>query len=338
MPGPTAMPAGCFPWPGWGMAIYQWRLWQRDQALLARSRTPSAAPSAGRLACPSRGDRPGGCLERSRAHSSAHPQLPRPALPAQAAGAGGGRLRWHVCPSQRAGRSTDVLVLEQLSGRRQAARPAARLSPSRTERSFTSPMPTASWTMTASSGWYFPSPPELELAVTGTSIPSPAQLQNPFVLQPGSRPIVHCVSRPQYAPGLLGRNCALCTLSAAPVRGLEGRSAHWHGLCAGKKTRPGRRTLSARYPEAGSNQLPAGRPLYIRQQTRWLWNVSIGGRSWVRSGEAFPGKPHRSVIGLGMLALPFLALLAGPFLLVVWGLLITSGWLARLRYGGLFAR
>jgi cellulose synthase/poly-beta-1,6-N-acetylglucosamine synthase-like glycosyltransferase len=171
----------------------------------------------------------------------------------------------------------------------------------------------------------------LEQVCTGGSQPLPEQLTNPFVLPQAAVQLVSSLRTADYAPGLLGRNCAVERSLLVTSEGLLAPAATGTDY-----------VLTKMLVQSGANirQLPTSRVFtsfpttaasYVRQQRRWLRNVALHGQRFGATGEV-RASLRTSLLGLVMLLLPVLALLlAFPLLLLFWLLLVWHAFWGRMR-------
>ena len=170
-----------------------------------------------------------------------------------------------------------------------------------------------------------------EQVCTGGSRPCADQAHSPFVMAQAASQTYSSMQTPDYAPGLLGRNCALRRELLEGSRGLlEWAPTGTDYVLAKTLARAGvaiRQMPSSRVETA----FPRTPCAYARQQERWLANVLIHGLRFGAYGEAI-----RSLIppaiGAGMLLGPLAAWRWGPAALAVWLLAWTHVLFSRVRY------
>jgi cellulose synthase/poly-beta-1,6-N-acetylglucosamine synthase-like glycosyltransferase len=170
-----------------------------------------------------------------------------------------------------------------------------------------------------------------EAAVSGTSRPSLCQFQHPFIASQAASQLYGAYHSPVYAPGLMGRNCAITRSALASSGALDARAPTGTDYVLAKiLTRAGVRIRQVPESQVVS-KFPTSFTAYFRQQLRWMWNVWDFGRRLGAPAESSK-MVRNAAVGLGMLSLPALSLFIGPFLLAAWSLFFFSGCLARLRY------
>lgn len=170
-----------------------------------------------------------------------------------------------------------------------------------------------------------------EVAATGGSRPFKEQLTDPFAFTQAATQLYAAMHGPEYAPGILGRNCAArrallaatAALDAPAPAGTDYVLAHTL-VAAGTRIR--------QVPES---RMPTDFPLaardYLRQQRRWLRSVAVHGRRFGATAEVRAAR-RTSLVGLVMLLLPLFGPLFSPWLPAAWGLLLSQALLSRLRY------
>ncbi len=170
-----------------------------------------------------------------------------------------------------------------------------------------------------------------EQAASGTSQPYPEDLGDPFIVSQAASHIYAAYHAGEYAPGLLGRNCAVARDLLAESGGLALPAPTGTDYVLAKAlVRSGAQIRQVPYSRV-SSRYPRRRRDYVRQQHRFMWNVWFYG---LRSQAPAESRSIlvNSLVGLGMLLLPLLALIGGSFLWAVWGLLLAYASLSRLRY------
>lgn len=171
----------------------------------------------------------------------------------------------------------------------------------------------------------------LEVACTGSSQPGLGQMHDPFVVAQAAPQLYGGLRAPAYAPGLLGRNCAISREILQRSGALEAPAATGTDYVQAKMLTG----VGARIRQAPQSRVVTEYPTraapYVRQQRRWLRNVFLHGRTYGAADEV-RASLRTSMIGLAMLAAPFLVPLAGGAALVPWLTLFWHGLLSRLRY------
>jgi cellulose synthase/poly-beta-1,6-N-acetylglucosamine synthase-like glycosyltransferase len=175
-----------------------------------------------------------------------------------------------------------------------------------------------------------------EQVCTGTSRPLAHQLRSPFVVSQAASQIYGSLRAPEYVPGLLGRNCAVRRDLLLRSRGLEAPAASGTDYVLAKELlRAGARIRHVPHSRVLTHY-PTDPLSYVRQQRRWLRNVVLHGRRFAAGGEV-RASLRTSLVGATMLLLPLLGLLVTPWLLAAWGVLAAAALFARFRYLGLAA-
>ena len=172
---------------------------------------------------------------------------------------------------------------------------------------------------------------EGEQAATGASMPLPEQQTNSFVQQQWAPPsYIHGSNRDDYDQGLLGRNCAVTkewvVQAWQPRRRIVSGTDYYLALRLRQAGVAIRRVPAS----VIATRFPTSVPAYVRQQRRWLRNVVQLGFAYGAPAEA-ARVMQTTAVGIMMLALPLGAVrwrVAGG----VWVILLTHALLARLRY------
>lgn len=170
-----------------------------------------------------------------------------------------------------------------------------------------------------------------ERVCTGGSRPYPEMKIVPFVVAQAVPQLYNSYHGTPYAPGLLGRNCAIDRRLLEACRGLDAPAPTGTDYVLAKTIdRAGVRIRQV--PESRiATEYPITVQEYVRQRRRWLRNVALygwrfGARDEVRASLT------TSAVGLGMLALPVSAAVFGRISVVAWLVLLTHAFLSRLRY------
>jgi cellulose synthase/poly-beta-1,6-N-acetylglucosamine synthase-like glycosyltransferase len=172
---------------------------------------------------------------------------------------------------------------------------------------------------------------EGEAVATGTSRPLPGQYANPFVLHQWFTQAGGTVRQGAYVDGILGRNAALRrdALEAAGGFDAEVRTGTDYYM-AKQLLRQGYRIRHV--PDSAvETPFPETLAQYRRQHTRWLRNVVVHGLRFGDYDEVLRCMIP-SLLGGLMLAGPVVALFLGPVALVGWLLLFLHALLSRVRY------
>jgi cellulose synthase/poly-beta-1,6-N-acetylglucosamine synthase-like glycosyltransferase len=173
----------------------------------------------------------------------------------------------------------------------------------------------------------------VEQAATGSSQPFYEQLSDPFVITQAASQAYSALRGPEYAPGILGRNCAVVRALLLATGALDTPAPTGTDYVLAKElSRAGiriRQVPHSRIP----TEYPIKVQVYMRQQRRWLRNVFHYGWKFGAIDELRLSL-QTSLIGLSMLLLPFLGFVFTPWLIVLWVMLSSHALLARLRYIG----
>jgi cellulose synthase/poly-beta-1,6-N-acetylglucosamine synthase-like glycosyltransferase len=172
-----------------------------------------------------------------------------------------------------------------------------------------------------------------EEVCTGASHASLEQMRSIFIASQSVTMIYAQLHAARYATGIFGRNCAVTRAALERSRGLDqpaptGTDYVLAKTLAGAGYRIRQQPLSRLISAA-----PRGLRAYLRQQRRWLYNVYVYGRRFGYLSEARRAL-STSLVGLGMLVLPWAAFLAGPAVLALWAGLYALAVGSRLRYLG----
>ena len=168
------------------------------------------------------------------------------------------------------------------------------------------------------------------LVTTGYSQPRTAQLDIPFVLWQSVTQLYGVIYAGKSADGLLGRNCAIQRDVLAKSRGLETEAITGTDYVLAKKLLAQGATIQRSTRSRIQTDYPTTIRAYMRQQSRWLRNVTLHGQrfgSWSEVRQSI----QTSLIGLVMITLPFAGIFF-PIFWAIWGLLFFQTLLARWRY------
>lgn len=178
-----------------------------------------------------------------------------------------------------------------------------------------------------------------ELVCTGGSRPIPQLLTHSFVLlQAASDHYMYSNSEaPAYLPGLLGRNCALkrSLLEETQALSVPAPTGTDYVLAqvlteAGVPIRQIRDSqIQTEYPHTIRG--------YIRQQRRWLRNVAWFGWQFEAWSDV-RASLQTSLMGVAMLTLPFFGFCFGMMPVLLWSVILCHGYLSRFRYIYLLAK
>jgi cellulose synthase/poly-beta-1,6-N-acetylglucosamine synthase-like glycosyltransferase len=170
-----------------------------------------------------------------------------------------------------------------------------------------------------------------EEAVSGSSRPSQRESSNPFIISQAASQIYSSMHSPSYASGLLGRNCSVTRELLERSHALEvpapsgtdyvmAKMIYQTGACI--RQLPDCRVVTE-YPTSMSE--------YTRQQRRWLNNVAHYGKQFGARNE-IRTVYSATLIGMGMLFLPFIGLFTSKLRLVTWLLFFSHALISRMRY------
>jgi hypothetical protein len=315
------------------VTLYQWRLWQRDRALLAHRRAPPPTPPLEEWASLPRVSALVAAwneAEQIEAHIGSFLALRYPNK--QLVLVAGGEDGTFALAQRYAG--PQVVVLEQQAG--EGKQGALRRGFAQADgeviyltdadcrlddRSFELLL----WQLVAGG----------EQVVTGSSRPFPEQLAQPFVFSQAAAQTYAAMQTSPHAPGILGRHCMARRQLLSTTRALDlPAPAGTDYVLAKALDRHGVRIRQL--PESRvASDYPATARAYLRQQRRWLANVW---REGLRAGARREAAAalQNVLVGLGMLALPVVSAWLGRGSLALWGLLAWQAWLSQARYG-LFA-
>mgnify|MGYP005841100079 CR=1 FL=1 len=172
---------------------------------------------------------------------------------------------------------------------------------------------------------------ECDVVTTGGYAPLPAQRGNAFVRTQWYIDVYTRAGSPDYVEGLIGRNAAVTRAALLDVGAFdEPVPIGTDYFLARKLVQAGRRVrfVHASRVETEFKTTIAG---YLRQQSRWLRNILLHGRTFGASAQARSAM-IQCVIGLGIAAFPLTFPVTGWFGVGVWGAALLHGTLARWRY------
>lgn len=176
-----------------------------------------------------------------------------------------------------------------------------------------------------------------EQVCTGISRPLDAQRNHPFVISQASSQFYAALHLPVYAAGILGRNCALTREVLERSGGFDTPAPSGTDYILAKElTRIGV-LIRQNSDSCIATAFPTTVRTYLRQQSRWIYNVMANGRHYGATNEV-KASFFNSMVGLWMLFLPFAAILFGPAFLSVWAVLFFNAWLSRIRYWKIFCK
>ncbi len=311
------------------VALYNWRLWQRDKALLAAKGRPEPLPPLAEW--------PGLPLvsilvaawneaKLIDRHIQSFQRLRYPCK--ELVLCAGGPDGTFELASRFAG--AGITVLEQRSGEGKQQALARAFGQTHGEIIF---LTDADCLLTDESfeRTLWPVAAGLEQVATGGARPFDEQLGDPFIFTQAATQIYGLISSPEYAPGILGRNCALNRSLLERTAALKAPAPTGTDYVLAKKLAADGIAIR----QVQHSQIPTEYPViaraYLRQQRRWLRNVVLHGRHFGAEAEVWAAL-RTSLVGLAMLLLPLAGLLFAPWLLALWGVLAGQALLARLRY------
>jgi len=172
---------------------------------------------------------------------------------------------------------------------------------------------------------------EREQVATGSSEPYVEQMSELFAFTQAACQVYSTMHSPRYAPGILGRNCAV------ERELLEGTAALDEPAPTGTdyvlaKVLDASGALIRQVPESlMPTDYPGTAREYLRQQRRWLRNVVLHGYRF-GAHEEMRASLRTSLLGLAMLFLPLLGFVLSPWLFLIWLLLSAQALFSRLRY------
>jgi cellulose synthase/poly-beta-1,6-N-acetylglucosamine synthase-like glycosyltransferase len=177
----------------------------------------------------------------------------------------------------------------------------------------------------------FPVAHQTEQVCSGGSRPHPELGQNPFVVSQAASHLYGDIHRSTYAPGLLGRNCAIVRSLVLASGGLDAPAPTGTDYVLAKVLI----AAGARIRQIPESRVRTDYPTtvrgYCRQQRRWLRNVALHGNRFGATNEV-RASLATSLVGLTMLGLPIAAVIVGPALFLIWAGLSTHAVLSRIRY------
>jgi hypothetical protein len=134
-----------------------------------------------------------------------------------------------------------------------------------------------------------------------------------------------------YAPGLLGRNCAIRRKVLEKSRGLEVPAATGTDYVLAKMLMGAGVCIRQEPQSRVLTDYPICIRSYVRQQRRWLRNVTVHGRSFGATNE-MQSALRTSLVGTTMLLALLLVPFAGMLVAVPWLMLFAHGLFSRVRY------
>lgn len=171
---------------------------------------------------------------------------------------------------------------------------------------------------------------ELEDVTTGGSIPLKSQLSNSFVLQQFSSNVYNHLHFPKYVSGILGRNAAVKREVLEEIGGFDETALTGADYNLAKHIK---KKFKIRWvPESAIETEYSTKFLsYINQQSRWLRSTYIIGKQFGDRNEVIKNGVS-SIVGAGMLLLPFSTLVIGTLGIYLWLTLLAVAFMNRVRY------
>lgn len=170
-----------------------------------------------------------------------------------------------------------------------------------------------------------------EEAVTGSSRPSRRQSSNPFIISQASTQIYSAMHSLTYAPGLLGRNCAINRKLLERSHGLEVPVLSGTDYVLAQMINQTGARIRQVPNSCVVTEYPAYVSEYVQQQRRWLNNVAHYGNRFSARNEII-SIYSAYLTGIGMLSLPFIWSISSRLRMVVWLLLFWHACISRIRY------
>jgi len=168
--------------------------------------------------------------------------------------------------------------------------------------------------------------------VSGDSVPLPEQrLAGGIVAFRWAADAYSFAHLPASAGGILGRNCALSRAAMARAGSLEADVASGTDYHLAKSLLAAGIRIQHAPDSAVATRYPSSIGDYARRQRRWLRNMVLHGLRFGAQREALTSL-STSLVGLGMVIAPLLALLAGPALLALWSTAWLHSALGKARY------
>jgi cellulose synthase/poly-beta-1,6-N-acetylglucosamine synthase-like glycosyltransferase len=172
----------------------------------------------------------------------------------------------------------------------------------------------------------------IERITSGSSRPFIEDVTNPFIVSQAVSQIYSAIHMPRYAPGLLGRNCAIERQLLNASSGLDLPALSGTDYVLAKALLKGGAKIRHLPDSQVESEYPRRLKAYFHQQQRWITNVWREGRRFNAPDEARTVL-RNALAGLAMLTLPISAWWLGRFIVVIWVILLYNGVLNRVRYG-----
>jgi cellulose synthase/poly-beta-1,6-N-acetylglucosamine synthase-like glycosyltransferase len=170
-----------------------------------------------------------------------------------------------------------------------------------------------------------------EVAVSGSSQPSLGQSSNPFIISQASSQIYSSMHSPDYASGMLGRNCAVKRELLECSHGLEVPAPSGTDYVLAKMIHQTGARIRQVPDSRVVTEYPTSMSEYTQQQRRWLNNVAHYGNRFSARNEII-SICYAYLTGIGMLFLPFIGIISSRLRLVIWSMLFWHACLSRIRY------
>lgn len=172
-----------------------------------------------------------------------------------------------------------------------------------------------------------------ESACSGGSQPFKGSLKQPLVTLQAASDLFQFTNphRPQYYPGMFGRNCALSRNAVHSVGDFSTNAPTGTDYVLAMELNQKKIRIRQVQNSLIRSEYPHNPKEYFWQKRRWHRNVlfySLKYRNLRELARSF----SLSVIALSMLLMPALSLLLGQLLLIPWICLLLNGFLSRKRY------
>jgi cellulose synthase/poly-beta-1,6-N-acetylglucosamine synthase-like glycosyltransferase len=172
---------------------------------------------------------------------------------------------------------------------------------------------------------------EHDVVTTGGYAPLPEQRNNAFVRTQWYIDVYARSGSPAYVEGLIGRNAAITRTALLKVNAFdEPVPIGTDYFLARKLAQAGERV---RFVQASRVETEFKTTIrsYLRQQSRWLRNILLHGRTFGAEEQA-RSATIQCLIGLAIVAFPLTFLVIGWLGVALWGAALLHGTLARWRY------
>ena len=316
-----------------GALVYNWHLWEQDKALLAHkvhlTQLPSLEtwPELPNVSVLVAAWNEAGNIQ-AHIKSFLHLRYPNKQMVLVA----GGEDRTYDIAARYAG--TNIAVLQQLEGEGKQHSLRRALMKARGSLIY---LTDADCLLDNQSfeRCLFPLIFEGEYVCTGVSRPQDAQLSNPFVVSQATSQYYAALHLPDYAPGILGRNCALRRDVLERSGGFEAPAPTGTDYVMAKQLDRFGVRIRQNTQSCVETEFPTTLRRYLHQQRRWIYNIMENGWRYSAIDEVTANLLN-SLVGLLMLGLPIATLIFGRLCLIIWGALFFNALLSRLRYWKVF--